>query len=48
MFKFAKIATVILSVTTTTAAFAAEPGAIAATFNAACCALGACCGMPCC
>jgi hypothetical protein len=29
-------------------AFAANPGTIHAAAQAACCALGVCCGMPCC
>jgi hypothetical protein len=45
MIRIAKMAIIGFSLTATTA-FAATPGA----FTAACCALGACCGMdmPCC
>ncbi len=43
MIKFAKIAAVLLATSAGTA-YAAAPGAVAA----ACCALGVCCGMPCC
>jgi hypothetical protein len=31
-----------------TAVFAAEPGVVQASFHAACCAIAACCGLPCC
>jgi hypothetical protein len=43
MIRFAKIA-IVLFAGTASAAFAAAPGAV----TAACCALGVCCGLPCC
>lgn len=42
--KFTAIAFALSS----SAAFAADPGAAATAFHNACCALEVCCGLPCC
>ncbi|MBP7951920.1 MAG: hypothetical protein KAZ17_00385 [Sphingorhabdus sp.] len=47
MIKLLKIAAIALSTSAVTA-YAAAPVAVTTGFMAACCAIGACCGMPCC
>jgi hypothetical protein len=47
MIRLAKIAAIAVSLTAGTA-FAAAPVAMSSGFHAACCAIGACCGLPCC
>lgn len=44
---FVKVAAVLATMIPATA-YAANPGTIHATVQAACCALGVCCGLPCC
>lgn len=47
MIRFIKLTVVGLAISSS-AAFAAAPGTVTAAVGAACCALGVCCGMPCC
>lgn len=47
MVRFVKIAVVMIGMTATSA-YAAAPVALTGAVASACCALGVCCGMPCC